>query len=115
MSRLEGALMVDAEGPLLGSVQDAVDLVAQSMSSGKPVIVIPKERMDPAFFELRTRVAGEFLQKMVNYRRIVAVIGDFSPEMERSTAFRDFVLESNRGKEFFFLPDLDAVAERLAR
>jgi hypothetical protein len=115
MISAEGLLVAEAAGPLLGSVQDALDLIGAAFSKGASVIVVPKDRLDPAFFQLSTRLAGEFLQKMVNYKRIFVVIGDFSEEVARSSALRDFIVECNRGKDIFFLPDMEALAGKLSR
>ena len=65
------------------------------------------ERLDPAFFDLRSGVAGEFAQKFVNYGRRVAIVGDISEWVERSTALRDFVRECNRGQQLRFVADVD--------
>ena len=67
----------------------------------------------PAFLQLRSGLAGEFIQKFVNHRLAFAVIGDVD-RIAESEALRDFVRESNRGRSVFFLPDLDAFAAKLA-
>jgi hypothetical protein len=107
-------LVVDGAGPLIGARQDAVDLVGESMGMGARVVALPVSRLDPAFFTLSSGLAGEFIQTLVNYRRIVAIIGDISAHTAASTALRDFVRESNRGRSVFFLPDTEALAEKLA-
>ena len=53
------------------------------------------------FNNLKTRLAGEILQKFVNYHIKVAIYGDFRQYMSQS--FHDFVYESNHGKNFFFV------------
>jgi hypothetical protein len=107
-------LLVDAEGPLLCKVDHAADLVGEAFSRKASVVVVPAERLDPAFFRLRTGLAGAFIQKIVNYRLRFAVIGDISGPIGRSDPLRDFVWESNRGREIFFLADLDAVTAKFA-
>jgi len=91
----------EAEGTKLRTERDAVDLIASSQ--GADWILVPVERLDPDFFRLRTRVAGEFIQKLVTYGRRLAVIGDISTYTEESTALRDFVYEANRGRDVWFL------------
>jgi hypothetical protein len=115
MTSTGGLLVAEAAGPLLGSVQDALDLIGAAVSQGASVIVVPKERLHPDFFQLSTRMAGEFLQKMVNYRKIFAAIGDFSEEIAQSSALRDLIVECNRSKEIFFLPGMEALTEKLSR
>ena len=107
-------LVLEDTGPLLARVQDILDLIAEAPLQHVDAIVVPVARLDPAFFRLRSGLAGEFVQKIVNYRRRLAVIGDISAFTAASTAFADFVRESNRGRNVFFVPDLDALAARLA-
>ncbi len=52
----------------LRSDRDAVDLIGEALENGASLIVIPVVRLDDDFFRLKTRVAGEMLQKFVNYR-----------------------------------------------
>ena len=44
----------------------------------------------------------------------LAVIGDISEQLAASNALRDFVWESNRGDQIWFLADEDALDEKLA-
>ena len=67
------------------------------------VIVIPVECLDDEFFQLRTRIAGELLQRFVQYQRRIAIVGDISRHLAESSALRAFVNESNRGKDVWFL------------
>ena len=106
-------LLLEAAGPPLGRVQDVLDLVAEAFSQSASVIVVPAASLDPSFFALRSGLAGEFVQKIVNYRLRLAVIGDPPVGMAPSTAWADFVRESNRGASVFFLPDLKALEEKL--
>jgi hypothetical protein len=105
---------VGDEGPLLGSSRDASDLLGEALGADAEAIAVPAARLAPAFLQLRSGLAGEFIQKFVNYRLAFAVLGDISGPLTESEALRDFVRESNRGRSVFFLPDLDAFAARLA-
>jgi hypothetical protein len=93
-------------GTKLRTDRDAVDLIGEAQ--GADFIAIPTERLDDDFFRLRTGVAGQMLQKFATYGRRVAIVGDISRYIEESTAFRDFVIESNRGDHLWFA---DSVAE----
>jgi hypothetical protein len=103
-----------AEGPKLSSGADAVDLVAAAYEQEADLIVVPVERLDPEFFTLRNGLAGEFLQKLVNYRLRVAIVGDIAPYTAESGALRDFVRESNRRSQAWFLATPAELRERLA-
>ncbi|WP_083996437.1 DUF4180 domain-containing protein [Desulfosporosinus acididurans] len=52
------------------------------------------------FFDLKTKLAGEILQKFVNYHVRIAIVGDFSGY--KSKSLKDFIYESNNGKDVFF-------------
>jgi hypothetical protein len=116
LREIEGhrCLIAGADGPVVRDVDAARDLIAEAMSQGARVLVVPAARLDDAFFQLRSGLAGEILQKAANYRKKIAVIGDVSRHTEASNAFRDLVVESKRSATFFFEPDLTALAERLA-
>ena len=107
-------LVVEDEGPALTRAQDILDLIGEALSQRVSAIVVPVARLDPDFFRLRTGLAGEFAQKIVNYRLRLAVLGDISALTAASNAPGDFVRESNRGRSVFFVQDLEALAARLS-
>ena len=59
-------------------------------------IAIYKEALTEEFFKLSTGVAGEVLQKFINYRKKLAIIGDYSGYT--SKPLHDFICESNKRK-----------------
>lgn len=75
-------------------------------------IAIEKGALDESFFILSTGFAGEVLQKFINYRCKVAIYGDFS--RYTSKPLRDFIYESNRGKDVFFAATREEALERLS-
>ena len=83
---------VPAEGPLLGTEEDALDLVA----TGAETVIVPVSRLDPAFLDLRSGMLGAFFQKLQNYQQRLVIVGDISARLEESKALRDFVYETNR-------------------
>jgi hypothetical protein len=106
-------LVCDPDGPVVATEQDALDLVGAAFL-GARVVAVPAVRLDPSFFTLDTRFAGEVMQKFVNYRLKLAIIGDISEHLAASSALRALVHESNRSDHIWFLPDLDALDARLA-
>ena len=72
------------------------------------------QRLGDAFFQLSTRVAGEAVQKFVNYGIRLAVVGDISAHVAASNALRDFVRESNRGRHVWFVDSLEELERRLS-
>lgn len=102
--------IVRSEQGEINDVQSALDLIATvSFGTGVRKIAIEKTAIAEEFFDLRTGLAGEILQKFTNYNVKVAIVGDFSKYT--SKALRDFIFESNKGKSVFFKED---VAEALA-
>jgi hypothetical protein len=63
------------------------------------------------FFDLSTGVAGEVVQKCVNYGIRVAVIS--TSVAERSTHFRQFAQESTRHGRFVFARSMDEALARI--
>jgi Domain of unknown function (DUF4180) len=103
------------DGEKLKSEQDALDLIGEAMQQGASVIIVPVERLEDDFFQLKTRLAGHIIQKFVTYRRHLVILGDISKYVAQSNALRDFVYETNRGTQVWFLTDLQELAERLKR
>ncbi|MEW2630677.1 DUF4180 domain-containing protein [Streptomyces sp. NPDC048389] len=106
-------LMCDPAGPKVATTQDALDLIGSAFL-GAEMVAVPAERLDEEFFSLGTRFAGEIMQKFVNYRLRLAVVGDISQHLEASSALRALVHESNRSDHIWFVPDVDALDARLA-
>ncbi|MFI5485608.1 MULTISPECIES: DUF4180 domain-containing protein [Micromonospora] len=105
-------LVCDPAGPPVATEQDALDLIGAAFL-GAQVVAVPASRLDERFFALGTRFAGEVMQKFVNYRLRLAVVGDISRHLAASSALRALVEESNRAGHVWFLPDLDALDARL--
>jgi hypothetical protein len=110
------AVVVAAElgAMLLADAGEGRDLVEAAMNEGARLVAVEAASIDPTFFQLRNGIAGEVLQKMVNYGFQFAVVGDVSAHVAASEALRDFVVECNRGREIFFVADLKELGERLA-
>ncbi|MCY1060238.1 DUF4180 domain-containing protein [Nannocystis sp. SCPEA4] len=109
----DATLLVLADvGPVLGTA-DAAQLIGDALGAGADTVVVPLARLHPEFLRLRTRIAGEFAQKFVNYRLRMVVLGDLEPALADSEALRDYVRESNRGDSVWFLADQSALARRL--
>ncbi|WP_213715570.1 DUF4180 domain-containing protein [Cedecea lapagei] len=89
--------------------------ISQAIERQAEWIAIPVERLPASFFDLRTGVAGLWLQKLVNYRLGLAIIGYVEPWQRKSKALEALIVECNRGKSCWFLPDLASLQERLAK
>jgi hypothetical protein len=104
--------VVTSDEKLLFDVQSALDLMATvQYETDSNRIAVYKESVAEDFFILSTRLAGEILQKFVNYQWKLAIIGDFSKYT--SKPLRDFIYESNNGRDIFFVATEEEAVERL--
>jgi hypothetical protein len=94
---------------------DGDAIIGAAWGTGATLVVVPADALPASFFDLSTGIAGALLQRLVNYRFRVAVVGDLAAHLAGSRALRDLVAESNRGQQVWFLPDDAALAARLAR
>ncbi len=108
----ERVLCLEAAGPALATGQSVVDLIGEALSASATTIAVPAGRLVADFFQLRSGVAGEMVQKLANYRLKLAVIGDVSAQLAASSALRDWVRECNRHGEVCFLRSLEDLASR---
>ena len=98
---------------LIIDVQSALDFIATvKYEAGCDRIILNKSAICDDFFHLRTKLAGEILQKFINYYVKMAIIGDFS--VYTSESLKDFIFESNKGNNIFFLPDEKLAIEKLS-
>lgn len=114
---LHGAsvLVCDKDGRKLSGGDTALDLIGDAMGCHAEVVAVPVERVADEFFALRSGVAGDVVQKFVNYRLRLVIIGDIASHVADSEALRDFVREANRGNQVWFVADRAELDERLAR
>lgn len=97
---------------LITDTQSALDLMMTvKYETGCSNIAINKAAVTEDFFILSTCMAGEILQKFINYGGRIAVYGDFS--RYTSKPLRDFIYESNKGKDVFFVSSAEEAADKL--
>lgn len=108
------AFQLDIEGSVISSIDDFMDSLGNAAYSGATWVIIPVSRLAPEFFELRTKLAGEILQKLVNYNVKCAIVGDIAEHVAKSNAFRDFVYECNKGPHVRFIDTIDQLKKELS-
>lgn len=102
------------EEVLLADVSSALDLMMSvKYQTGCSRIAVNKGAVGEDFFILSTRLAGEVLQKFINYGVKLAIFGDFSGYT--SKPLHDFIYESNKGKDVFFAATEQKAIEMLTR
>lgn len=107
-------LVCAPQGTRLSSEGDANAFIGATWGNEVELIAIPLERFGPEFLQLSNRIAGGVLQKFVNYKLRVAIMGDVSQQAATSKALRDFIFESNCGRDIWFVRDLAELERRLA-
>lgn len=93
--------------------QDALDVMANCSYQGADNIIWHEKNIAADFFDLKTGMAGEVLQKFSNYRARLAIVGDFSKY--ESKALKAFILESNRQGRISFVGSVDEAKGKLSK
>ncbi|MBU5304402.1 DUF4180 domain-containing protein [Eubacterium callanderi] len=106
--------VVSSEERIIVDTNSALDLIMTvQYETGVDRIVIDKDAVSEEFFILSTGIAGEILQKFMNYRIKAAIFGDYSKYT--SKPLKDFIYESNHGKNFFFVATREEAVDRLKK
>ena len=106
--------IVNSSELVIADAQSALDvLMSAKYDIGTKNIVIDKKLIVEDFFILSRGLAGEILQKYVNYGGRIAIYGDYSHYT--SKPLKDFIYESNKGKDVFFVATQDEAVEMLTR
>lgn len=99
---------LSAKGVTLSGTHQFLQMI---MNSSAERIIIHQENIDERFFDLRTGFAGGMLQKAVNYRLRLAIVGDFS--IYESKSLKAFIFESNRSNTIVFVNTVEEALKRL--
>lgn len=94
--------------------QSALDLLIYAKyNAGTKNIIIDKNLIIEDFFVLSTGLAGAILQKYINYGGRIAIYGDFTKYT--SKPLKDFIYESNKGKDVFFVSTKEKKKKKMCR
>jgi hypothetical protein len=107
-------LLLPDDGPAIATEADAMDVVGQAFGDGAEVVAVPVTRLTPDFTRLASGVAGAVVQKFVTYRLRLVVVGSLDHLGEPAGPVADWVREADRGRELWFVADLDELDERLS-
>ena len=103
---------VTSDKLIIETAEDGLDLLGNLYYQGFDSIILHEANITSSFFDLKTGIAGEILQKFSNYRMCLAIIGDFDKYPGKS--IQDFIRESNRGGRVNFLGSVSEALERFA-
>ena len=86
---------------VIKDTKSALDLIATvQYETDCDKIIVYKSCVADDFFVLSTGVAGEILQKFINYCKKIAIVGDYSKYT--SKPLKDFIYKSNNGNKYLF-------------
>lgn len=106
--------VISSEEELIVDTQSALDLVMTvQYETDATNIVISKSAVCEDFFILSSGMAGEILQKFINYHVRIAIYGDYSHYT--SKPLKDFIYESNNGNDFFFVSTKEEAIQKLTQ
>lgn len=83
------------------------------MSCNTKTIIIKKENLSAEFYNLKTGIAGEYLQKISNYNKQIIILGNF--DNIESKALNDFIYESNKNGTVIFIDEIDKAIKLLKK
>lgn len=98
---------------LIQNAEDALDLLGNTYYQGFDKMIVHQKNMTEDFFDLKNKMAGEILQKFSNYRMQLIIVGDFSELTSKS--LKDFIYESNKGKQVNFLGSVSEALHALSQ
>ncbi len=98
---------------LIKSPDDMLDIMAETGYNGSNGIIVHSGDLDQDFFDLKSGLAGEILQKFSNYRMRLAIVGNFSNY--KSKSLKDLIRESNKMGTIYFVDSTGDALLKLSR
>ncbi len=106
--------LIDSDDLVITDSQSALDLLMTVIYDfGTENIIIDKKLIIEDFFIISKGLAGEILQKYVNYGGRIAIFGNYSHYT--SKPLKDFIYESNKGRDVFFAATKEEAVDMLMR
>lgn len=96
---------------IIQTIDDGLDLLGNIYYQGFDKLILHEKDITSDFFDLKTGMAGEILQKFSNYRVRLAVIGNF--DKYQSKSIKDFIFESNKLRQINFVTSKQEAISRL--
>lgn len=99
---INGIAVVESNKIIMKDVASAIDFIMDiKYKTNCNKIALNKTAITEKFFILSSGLAGEILQKLINYNIKFAIYGDYSKYT--SKPLKDLIRESNQGKDMFFV------------
>ena len=106
--------IIHSDEIIIKDTQSAIDFIMSiKYETNCNKIAINKEAIIDNFFILSSGIAGEILEKFITYKTKFAIYGDYSKYT--SKPLKDFIYESNNGKDIFFVATEDEAVKMLSK
>jgi len=109
----ENIAEVKGAGILIHNLDDSLQIMVDCGAQEAYKAIIYQENITADFFELKTKLAGEILQKYTQYSFDIAIVGDFS--IYNSKSLTDFTYESNKSKRVNFVATRQEAIARFSK
>ena len=104
--------IINSDEMIIKDVQSAIEFIMTiKYETNCSKIALNKTAIIDDFFILSSGIAGEILEKFITYKTKFAIYGDFSKYT--SKPLKDFIYESNNGKDIFFVKNEDEAINKL--
>ena len=104
---------IEDKSIVISDEQSFLDLfMTIAYETGENKFIISKDNLTEDFFHLSNKIAGNILQKLINYKMKLAIIGDFSNH--ESNALNAFIYECNQWNDIFFVESEVEALNRLS-
>ena len=104
--------LIESDEIVISDTQSALDLIATvQYVVDCDKLIVNKASVAEDFFVLSSGIAGEILQKFINYRKKIAIVGDYSTYT--SKPLKDFIYESNNGNSIYFVGSIEEALLKL--
>lgn len=114
ITRINGRAIAEvvSDTIIIFETEDALDIMASASYMGSGSIILYEKNINPEFFDLKSGLAGDILQKFSTYGVSLAIIGDFTTYSSKS--LNDFIRESNRYGHVNFTATYEEAIKALA-
>lgn len=97
---------------ILKNLDDGLNLIGNLGYQGFDKMIIHEKNISADFFDLKTKLAGDILQKFIQYRMALAIVGEFKKYNSRS--LNEYIFESNKGKTINFVASVEEALKEWA-
>lgn len=103
---------ITSEHIIITTAEDGLDLLGSMYYQAFDGVILYEKNLSPDFFDLKTGMAGELLQKFTNYRVLLTIVGDFNKYSSQN--LKDFIYESNKGGKISFVYSLEEAIKKFS-